>query len=70
MISILNSIFTGVFYVTRRTKLDSTCICFKEFINQLNLLYICMFIFATRQELCDAQVGPWTMFFARPSLAQ
>jgi hypothetical protein len=28
-----------VFYLTRWTKLDHTCICFKEFLNELNLLY-------------------------------
>jgi hypothetical protein len=39
MISILNSVFTIVFYPTRWTKLDPTCICFEEFLNQLNLLY-------------------------------
>jgi hypothetical protein len=39
MISILNPIFTIVFYPTRWIKLDHTCICFKEFLNQLNLLY-------------------------------
>jgi hypothetical protein len=40
MISILNSVFTVMFYVARWSKLDLTCICFKEFLNQLNLLYI------------------------------
>jgi hypothetical protein len=40
MISILNFVFTIVFYATRRTKQDIICICFKEFSNQLNLLYI------------------------------
>jgi hypothetical protein len=39
MISILNYIFTVVFYPVRWTKLDYTCICFEEFLNQLNLLY-------------------------------
>jgi hypothetical protein len=39
MISILNSVFTVVFYPLRWTKLDHTCICFEEFLNQLNLLY-------------------------------
>jgi hypothetical protein len=28
-----------------------------------------MFIFTTRQELSDAQVGPWTNFFVGSSLA-
>jgi hypothetical protein len=41
MISILNSIFTIVFYLTRWIKQVLTCICFEEFLNQLNLLYIC-----------------------------
>jgi hypothetical protein len=40
MISILNSVFTIIFYMTRWTKLDLTCICFKELLNQLNLFYI------------------------------
>jgi hypothetical protein len=39
MISILNSVFTIVFYPMRWTKLDHTCICFEEFLNQLNFLY-------------------------------
>jgi hypothetical protein len=32
MISILNFVFTVVFYVMRRTKLDIACIYFEEFI--------------------------------------
>jgi hypothetical protein len=39
MISILNFIFNIVFYPTRWIKLDHTYICFKEFLNQLNLLH-------------------------------
>jgi hypothetical protein len=39
MISILNSIFTVVLYPMRLTKLNHTYICFKEFLNQFNLLY-------------------------------
>jgi hypothetical protein len=39
MISILNFVFTIVFSTTRWTKLDLTCICFEEFLNQPNLLY-------------------------------
>jgi hypothetical protein len=46
MISILDFIFTIVFYVMRWTKLDHNYICFKEFLNQLNLLYIyiCLYL--------------------------
>jgi hypothetical protein len=46
MISILNSVFTGVFYVTRWTKYDHICIYFKEILNQLNLfyIYICLYL--------------------------
>jgi hypothetical protein len=46
MISILNSIFTVVFYVTRWVKLDLTYICFEEFLNKLNLfyIYICLYL--------------------------
>jgi hypothetical protein len=46
MIFILNFIFTIVFYTTRWTKQDLTCICFKEFLNQLNLFYIsiCLYL--------------------------
>jgi hypothetical protein len=60
MISILNFVFIVVFYATRWTKQDHICICFKEILNQLNLLYIyiCLylqsilnFVFTTRQEL-------------------
>jgi hypothetical protein len=45
MISILNFIFTIVFYITRWTKQDYICICFKEILNQLNLLYILNIVF-------------------------
>jgi hypothetical protein len=38
MTSILNYVFSIVFYVTRWIKLDLTCICFEELLNQLNLL--------------------------------
>jgi hypothetical protein len=46
MMSILNSVFTVVFYVMRWTKLDLDCIYFKEFLNQLNLfyIYICLYL--------------------------
>jgi hypothetical protein len=46
MISILNFIFTVVFYVTKWTKHDHICICFEEILNQLNLLYIyiCLYL--------------------------
>jgi hypothetical protein len=45
MISILNFIFSVVFYAMR-TKLDSTYIYFEEFLNQLNLfyIYICLYL--------------------------
>jgi hypothetical protein len=39
MISILISDFTVMLYPTRWIKLDHSYICFKEFLNQLNLLY-------------------------------
>jgi hypothetical protein len=45
MISILNSVFTVVFYVKRWTKQDLTCIFFFKKINQLNLLYICIHLY-------------------------
>jgi hypothetical protein len=48
MIYILNSVFTVVFYATRCTKLDITCIRFEEFVNQLNLLYIFICLYLTR----------------------
>jgi hypothetical protein len=46
MIFILNYVFIVVFYVMSRTKKDFTCIYFKEFLNQLNLLYIyiCLYL--------------------------
>jgi hypothetical protein len=46
MISILNFIYIIVFYVTRWTKQDLTLICFEEFLNQLNLIYIgiCLYL--------------------------
>jgi hypothetical protein len=39
MISILNFVFTIVFYPMRWTKLYHTCICFEEFLNQLTFDY-------------------------------
>ena len=30
-----NFVYTDLFYVTRRTKLDTTCICFKEFYSKV-----------------------------------
>jgi hypothetical protein len=40
VIFILNSVFiTIVFFTTRWNKLDHACLCFEEFLNQLNLLY-------------------------------
>jgi hypothetical protein len=46
MISILDSVFSIVLYATRWTKLDLICICFKEFLNQLNFIYIwtCLYL--------------------------
>jgi mannose/fructose/N-acetylgalactosamine-specific phosphotransferase system component IIC len=46
IISILNYVFTIVFYATRWTKQDVICICFEEFLNQLNSLYIwiCLYL--------------------------
>jgi hypothetical protein len=46
MISILNFIFTVMFYVMKWTKHDYICICFKENLNQLNLfyIYICLYL--------------------------
>jgi hypothetical protein len=66
MIFISNYVFTVVFYATRWTKPDIACICFEEFIIQLNLLYIYN---RTRIMVCPS----WTVdqtFFVRPSLAQ
>jgi hypothetical protein len=45
MISILNSIFTVVFYAMRWTKHDHICIYFEEILDQLNLLYICIYLY-------------------------
>jgi hypothetical protein len=44
MISILNFVFIVVFYATRETKQDPNC-CFEEFLNQFNLLYICICLY-------------------------
>jgi hypothetical protein len=45
MLSILNYVFIIVFYMMGWTKLDHVCICSEKFINQLNLLYICICLF-------------------------
>jgi hypothetical protein len=52
IVSILNFIFTVMFCAARWPKLYPNCICFEEFLNQLNLLYICMFIFVIEQDMC------------------
>jgi hypothetical protein len=68
MIFILNSVFTVVFYVARWTKLDITCIYFEEFINQLNLLYLCIYLYL-QQNKSYGIVGPWTNFFCQPKFS-
>jgi hypothetical protein len=71
MISILNSIFTIVSYVTRWTKLDTACIYFKEFVNQLNLLYICVCLYLQNDTSYEMhKLGRWSNFFVGLSLAQ
>jgi hypothetical protein len=62
MISILNSIFIAVFYATRWIKLDISYICFEEFINQLNLLYIyiCLYLQQDKSyEMHELSRGPF-----------
>jgi hypothetical protein len=46
MISILNPVSAIVLYAMKWTKQDFTYICFKEFLNQLNLIYIylCLYL--------------------------
>jgi hypothetical protein len=46
MVSILNYIFTIMFYTMRWVKQDHIYICFEEILNQLNLLYIyiCLYL--------------------------
>jgi hypothetical protein len=71
MTSILNSIFTVVFYVTRWTKLDTAFICFEEFINQLNLLYISIYLYLQKDKIYGMrELGYGSNFFIGPSLAQ
>jgi hypothetical protein len=70
MISILISVFTVVVYATRWTKLDIFCICFEEFIDQLNLLYICIYLYLQQNKsymMHELNCEP--IFFVRPSLA-
>jgi hypothetical protein len=45
MIFILNSIFIVVFYAMRWTKQDLACIYFEKKLNQLNLLYIYIYVY-------------------------
>jgi hypothetical protein len=71
MIFILNSVFNVVFYAMRWTKLDITYICFKELINQLNLLYICIYLYSQQNKNYGTpELGCGPIFFVRPSLAQ
>jgi hypothetical protein len=42
--------FHVVFYVTSWSKQDSTYIYFKEFLNQLNLLYICIYLYVQQMK--------------------
>jgi hypothetical protein len=85
MISILNFVFTIVFYTVRWTKLDlfayvlknlwtkldHAYICFEEFLNRLNLfyIYICLYL---QQDKCYEmhELDRGPKFSARPSLAQ
>jgi hypothetical protein len=50
----------------RFTKLDIVCRCFKEFINQLNLLYICN----KTRIMGHLSWAVDQIFFVKPSLAQ
>jgi hypothetical protein len=71
MISILNFILTIVFYVMRWIKLDSVCICFTKFANQVNLLYIYICLYLQQDmsyEMHELDRRP--KFFTGPSLAQ
>jgi hypothetical protein len=71
MIFILNFVFTVVFYITRCTKLDIACICFDEFTNQLNLLYIYICLYLQQDKSYELhELGRGPIFFVRPSLAQ
>jgi hypothetical protein len=67
MISILNSIFTVVFYGMKWTKLNIACICFEKFINQLNLLYICIYLYLQQNKSYEThELGHEPNFFIRP----
>jgi hypothetical protein len=71
MISILNFVFTVVFYVARWTKLDIACKCFEEFINQLNLLYVCIYLYLQyNMSYRTHELDRGSNFFVRPSLAR
>jgi hypothetical protein len=71
MISILNSVFTVMFYTTRWTKLDINCISFEELINQLNSLYICIYLYLQlNRSYVTHKLGRGPKFFVRPSLVQ
>jgi hypothetical protein len=61
MISILNLIFTIVFY---------SFICFEEFINQLNLLYSCIYLYLQKEKSCGTHELNRGPFFSKTSLAQ
>jgi hypothetical protein len=66
MISILNYVFTVVSYVTRRIKLNTVCIYFKEFINQLNLLYIYICLYLQQGTSYEThKLGRGSNFFCR-----
>jgi hypothetical protein len=43
--SILNFIFTIMFYTMRLTKQDLSYIYFEEFLNQLNLIYFYIYLY-------------------------
>jgi hypothetical protein len=69
MISILNFIFTVVFYTTRWTKLYISCICFEEFLNQHNLFYIYIYLYLQQNKsYVTHELGHGPIFFVRPSL--
>jgi hypothetical protein len=63
--------FYGCVICDEMNKTRYACICFEEFINQLNLLYICIYLYLqwdTSYETHKLDRGP--IFFAGLSLVQ
>ena len=60
-VSIFNSVYTGVFYATRRIKLDPAYMCFEEFFSNNNLCVLTHNVYLITYDLCQKFVNTKVM---------